>query len=54
VITTRNPRSGEVDFPTLKVIAGYRGSAGGGLNFGMYAEVVRPGVVRVSDGVTPS
>jgi uncharacterized protein YcbX len=54
VITTRNPRSGDVDFPTLKVIAGYRGSAGGGLNFGMYAEVVRPGVVRVSDAVTPS
>jgi uncharacterized protein len=53
VITTRNPRSGEVDFPTLKVIAGYRGRADGALNFGMYADVVRPGVVRVADRVEP-
>jgi uncharacterized protein YcbX len=51
VITTMNPVSGEVDFPTLKTIAAYRGSAGGALNFGMYADVVEPGAIRIGDGV---
>jgi MOSC domain-containing protein YiiM len=38
------------DFPTLHVIKGYRGvSAEGQLEFGVYAEVVEPGTVRIGD-----
>jgi uncharacterized protein YcbX len=52
-ITTMNPDTGEVDYPTLKVIAGYRGVRSKHLNFGMYAEVVEPGTIRVGDAVVP-
>ena len=52
---TRNPRTGEVDLRTLHVIKSYRGvqpnEFGDGLNFGVYAEVVTPGTVRVGDEV---
>jgi MOSC domain-containing protein len=53
VITTMNPLTGDVDFPTLKTIAAYRGAAGGALNFGMYADVIEPGAIRVGGGVEP-
>jgi uncharacterized protein len=53
VVTTLEPDTGEKDFPTLTVIAGYRPRIGGrgGLPFGMYAEVATPGAVRVGDPV---
>jgi uncharacterized protein len=50
-ITTMNPTSGEVDFPALKVLAGYRRRPGRRLPFGMYADVAVPGDVRVGDAV---
>jgi uncharacterized protein YcbX len=55
VVTTLDPDTGQKDFATLTVIAGYRPRIGGrgGLPFGMYAEVVRPGSVRVGDEVEP-
>jgi uncharacterized protein len=55
VVTTLGPDTGEKDFGTLTVIAGYRPRIGGrgGLPFGMYAEVVEPGTIRVGDPVEP-
>ncbi len=52
VVTTLDPETGVRDFPTLSVIKRYRGvSAGGELPFGVYADVVRAGTVRVGDPV---
>ena len=50
VITTMHPDTGEPDFPTLEVLATYR-RRDGELPFGVYADVERPGVVRVGDPV---
>ncbi len=53
-ITTLDPDTGFREFDTLKVIAAYRGAdPEGGLPFGVYAEVVEPGAVRVGDPVHP-
>ncbi len=53
-ITTLDPDTGRKEFDTLKVIAAYRGTdPEGGLPFGVYAEVIEPGVVRVGDPVEP-
>ena len=53
-ITTQDPDTGARDFPTLHAIKRYRGLRDGRhLDFGVYAEVVEPGVVNVGDGVTP-
>lgn len=55
VVTTLDPETGRRDFPTLHVIKHYRGvSAEGQLEFGVYAEVVEPGTVRVGDDVAVS
>jgi uncharacterized protein YcbX len=53
VITTLAPDTGEKDFRTLTVLAGFRPRIGrkGGLPFGMYAEVVEPGRARLGDAV---
>jgi uncharacterized protein YcbX len=52
VVTTLDPDTGRRDFPTLHVIKGYRGvSRKGNVHFGVYAGVVRPGVVRLGDPV---
>jgi uncharacterized protein YcbX len=52
VITTLDPDTGRHDFPTLKVIAGYRKLLPEeGAPFGVYAQVARPGIVRVGDAV---
>lgn len=53
VVTTQDPETGKKDFDSLKVIVSYRPLMHGkkGIPFGMYAEVERPGRVRVSDRV---
>jgi uncharacterized protein YcbX len=55
VVTTLGPDTGEKDFTTLNLLARHRGRIGGrgGLPFGMYAEVVEPGRVRIGDRVEP-
>jgi uncharacterized protein len=55
IVTTLAPETGEKDFKTLNIIARYRPRIGGrgGLPFGMYAEVVETGPVRVGDPVEP-
>ena len=53
--TTRDPSTGERDLDTLREIAAYRGKRDGKeIDFGVYAQVVRPGRVRVGDPVEPS
>ena len=52
-ITTQNPDTGVPDFDTLRTIRAYRGLRDGGLDFGVYGEVIEPGRVRVGDPVEP-
>jgi uncharacterized protein YcbX len=52
VVTTLNPVDGRQDFPTLDMLARTR-KVGRDLLLGVYADVERPGVVRVGDDVTP-
>jgi uncharacterized protein YcbX len=57
-ITTQNPETGVPDFDTLRTIDAYRprthNAAGKAhIPFGMYGDVVQPGVVRVGDPVEP-
>ena len=51
--TTRDPDRGERDLPTVQAIKAYRGLRdtffGPGAPFGVYADVVTPGRVRVGD-----
>jgi uncharacterized protein YcbX len=49
--TTRHPETGARDLDTLRLIASYRGRRGddGAILFGVYADVERPGLVRVGD-----
>ena len=50
--TTRDPNTGKRDFDTLREIAAYRGKRDGKkIDFGVYAQVVQPGRVRVGDPV---
>jgi uncharacterized protein len=50
VVTTLDPRTGVRDFPTLTVIADYRDrTPKNQLPFGVYADVLEPGTVRVGD-----
>ncbi|MGH2597072.1 MAG: MOSC domain-containing protein [Actinomycetota bacterium] len=55
LVTTQNPDTGRKDFDSLKVIVSYRplmrAEEQKGIPFGMYAEVERPGRVRVGDRV---
>lgn len=55
VLTTRNADSGEVDFPTLKLLAAYRRDLDSSepLPFGVHASVSTPGRVALNDAVTP-
>ncbi|WP_405150900.1 MOSC domain-containing protein [Sphaerisporangium sp. NBC_01403] len=50
---TRNPSGGAADLRVLRLIKDYRGLGesvfGRGVNFGVYADVIRPGRVRVGD-----
>ena len=56
--TTRDPGNGARDLPTVRMIKSYRGvqvtESGRGVHFGVYAEVVREGVLRVGDPLTPT
>jgi len=54
VITTLSPDTGAPDFDTLEAIRAYRyDRERKELPFGVYADVVEPGVVRVGDEVEP-
>ena len=51
--TTYDPDTGLRDFDTLRALKEYRGqAANGALCLGVYAEVERPGRVRLRDEVT--
>jgi uncharacterized protein YcbX len=53
-MTTRDPDTGETDLDTLRLIEGYRGlSERRTIDFGVYADIVEPGRVRVGDTVEP-
>jgi uncharacterized protein len=53
VMTTMHPDSGVQDVPVLDLLAQHKGrSADGKLNLGVYADVTRPGTVRVGDRLT--
>ncbi|MEX1046974.1 MAG: MOSC domain-containing protein [Actinomycetota bacterium] len=52
VVTTQSPDTGVRDFSTLKQLASYRGiTKERDINFGVYADVVEPGVIRVGDEI---
>lgn len=51
--TTYDPETGLRDRDTLRAILAYRGKLDGEICFGVYADVVEPGRVRVGDAVTP-
>ncbi|HVL98639.1 MAG TPA: MOSC N-terminal beta barrel domain-containing protein [Egibacteraceae bacterium] len=51
VVTTQDPATGRKDVDALRLIRRYRGGAS--VDFGVYADVEEPGVVRVGDPVTP-
>ncbi|MEA2297196.1 MAG: uncharacterized protein QOF77_132 [Solirubrobacteraceae bacterium] len=53
LVTTRDPDTGEVDLPVLDLLRGYRSGLATTepLAFGVYAEVIEPGKVRVADPV---
>jgi MOSC domain-containing protein len=53
-VTTQDPGTGVRDFKTLHVIKDYRGVRGGKyLDFGVAAEVLEPGTIRLGDAVEP-
>jgi uncharacterized protein YcbX len=50
VVTTQDPATGIRDVDTLSVLDAYRGRPDGKhVEFGMYAEVLEPGTIRVGD-----
>jgi uncharacterized protein YcbX len=53
-ITTQDPDTGERDLDTLRLIDGYRPrDPAGGICFGVWGDVARPGRVRLGDPVEP-
>jgi uncharacterized protein YcbX len=54
LITSRDPDSGNIDLPTLDLLGRYRNGLGTTepLPFGIYGEVLEPGLVRVGDPVS--
>lgn len=53
-VTTQDPATGIPDLDTLRVIKSYRGlREGRKIDFGVYADVEEPGLVRVGDPVEP-
>jgi uncharacterized protein YcbX len=53
LITSREPETGVIDLPTLDLLRAYRGGCDSTepLPFGIYGEVLGPGIVRVGDRV---
>jgi uncharacterized protein YcbX len=51
VVTEQDPETGVRDLDTRKIILSYRPSSERDANFGVYADVVRPGTVSVGDPV---
>ena len=56
LVTSRDPETGEMTMPTLDLLRGYRTGLQSTepLPFGVYGRVLRPGTVRVGDGVEPA
>jgi uncharacterized protein len=56
LITSRDPDTGVVDLPTLKILEEYRRALKSTepLPFGVWGRVLEPGSIRVGDEVTPS
>lgn len=50
---TYDPETGIRDHDTLRTILDYRGKVDGEVCFGVYADVVQPGLVRVGDVFSP-
>jgi uncharacterized protein len=53
-VTTRDPDTGERDLDTLRMIAAYRPPEDSEICFGVYADVVQEGRVRVGDPIAPA
>jgi uncharacterized protein YcbX len=54
LVTSQNPDTGVVDLPTLELLSYRRGlPTTEPLAFGVFGEVLEPGLVRLGDGVTP-
>jgi len=54
LVTSQSPDTGIVDLPTLELLGYRRGLATTEpLAFGIFGEVLEPGLVRLGDGVTP-
>ena len=53
VVTEQDPETGVRDFETRKAILAYRPTPDREANFGVYADVVRPGDVAVGASVRP-
>ena len=55
LVTSRHPETGEIDLPTLDLLASYRDTehTSEPLAFGIYGEVVQGGRVRLGDPVEP-
>jgi uncharacterized protein YcbX len=54
LVTSQSPDTGIVDLPTLELLSYRRGlPTTEPLAFGVFGEVLEPGIVRVGDGVTP-
>lgn len=54
LITSRHPKTGAIDVPTLAILERYRGAVSGAtepLPFGIHGEVLTPGVVAAGDAV---
>jgi uncharacterized protein YcbX len=54
LVTSRDPDTGTIDLPTLDLLREYRADEPSTepLPFGIYGEVIEPGVVRLGDAVT--
>jgi hypothetical protein len=53
LVTSRDADTGEIDLPTLELLGSYRKQAPSTepLPFGIYGEVLEPGIVRIGDAV---